>query len=287
MAITSNEKTMIHTFGWPTGICSWSLQQNLTGVAACLRSLGIQHIHLAVGQPNDRDSGAFLTEAQAQDWIITSAMIDFAQEDYSSLESIRLTGGIVPDAQWPSNRQRFIQAADLAAALGTPFLSMHAGFLDPAQTGRTRIFHDRIQCLADAAGEKNLTLLLETGQESAADLREFLEELAHPAVGLNFDPANMILYDKDDPVSAVKILAPWIRHAHVKDAVRTQIPGQWGREVPWGEGEVGGDAFLLALQATGFNGAVAIERESGTQRLTDIATAVKRLASSALPNNSA
>ena len=278
---------MIHTLGWPTGVCSWSLQQDITGVAACLRSIGIQHIHLAVGQPDDSDPGAFLAEVRAQDWIITSAMIHFAQEDYSSLESIRLTGGIVPDAHWPANRQRFIQAADLAAALGTPFLSMHAGFLDPTQTGRTRIFYDRIQCLADAAGERNLTLLLETGQESAADLRLFLEELDHPAVGLNFDPANMILYDKDDPASAVKMLAPWILHAHIKDAVRTRVPGQWGRELPWGEGEVGGGDFLLALQATGFNGAVAIERESGTQRLTDIATAVKRLASSALPDDSA
>jgi len=121
-------------------------------------------------------------------------------------------------------------------------------------------------------------LLMETGQETAGCLRELLEELRHPALGVNFDPANMILYDKGDPVAAVRTLGPWIRHVHIKDAVRTKQPGTWGAEVPWGDGEVGTTAFLDALKEVGFAGVLAIEREAGNNRLGDIQLAADRLA---------
>lgn len=259
--------------GWPIGVCSWSLQQDLAGVVSSLGRLGVEHVHLAVGPALEQGGEAYLDAARAQPWAVTSAMIGFPQEDYSTLDSIRRTGGIVPDTTWPSNKQLFLRAADAAVALGTPFLSMHAGFLEHGN----RVFADRIKCLADIAGERKLTLLMETGQEAAADLRWFLEELDHPAVGLNFDPANMILYDKDEPSAAVRVLGPWIRHVHIKDAIRTRTPGQWGEEVPWGDGEVGGDTFLAALAATGFNGAVAVEREAGNARVADVEVALKRL----------
>ena len=59
----------------------------------------------------------------------------------------------------------------------------------------------------------------------------FCTELNHPNIGVNFDPANMILYDKGDPVKALHVLAPWMRQVHIKDAKRTKIPGTWGEEV--------------------------------------------------------
>ena len=118
---------------------------------------------------------------------------------------------------------------------------------------------------------------METGQETAEDLQRFVETLSHPNVLLNFDPANLILYNKDEPLSAVRRLAPWIRHVHIKDAVRTAVPGTWGSEVVWGEGQVNAFAFLNALRDAGYEGALAIEREAGDQRVRDIAAAVRRL----------
>ena len=88
----------------------------------------------------------------------------------------------------------------------------------------------------------------------------------------------MILYGKGDPIAAVRTLGPWIKHVHIKDAVRTKQPGTWGTEVPWGEGEVGTEAFLKALKETGFAGVLAIEREAGDNRLGDIRLAAERLA---------
>jgi sugar phosphate isomerase/epimerase len=154
---------------------------------------------------------------------------------------------------------------------------MHAGFIDHRDEAYAARFYERIRVLADAAHAKGLKLLMETGQESAAELKQFLDDLDHPALGINFDPANMILYDKDDPVDAVIELAPWIRHVHIKDARRTRTPGEWGEEVPWGDGEVGMERFLSSLQKIGYDGALAIEREAGDQRLEDMRTAVERL----------
>jgi len=204
-------------------------------------------------------------------------MIDFPQEDYSSLDSIKVTGGIVPDDCWDENRELFLRAVEATVKLGVKYLSMHAGFLDHSNEAYAKKFYERIKCLADAAGEKEIVLLLETGQETAEDLAKFMEELNHPAVGVNFDPANMILYDKGDPIEAVKVLSPWIKHIHIKDANRTTEPGTWGAEVPWGKGQVAAERFLKTLEKIGFDGVMAIEREAGDDRLGDIKSAIERL----------
>jgi len=262
---------------WPVGVCSWSLRTNIEGVADAMRKIGLEHVHLGVRPALGEQGRAERQAIEKQQWTITSTMIDFPQEDYSSLESIRRTGGIAPDDCWPTNHELFIEAATLTASLGVKYISMHAGFIDETDPAYAQKFHDRIRTLADVAAEKGLTLLLETGQETAEQLRSFLEQLNHPAVAVNFDPANMILYDKGDPVAALEVLAPWIRHIHVKDAIRTETPGTWGTEVPWGQGQVNPEAFLAALERIGFEGAMAIEREAGDDRFGDIKRAAEQL----------
>jgi len=260
---------------WPVGVCSWSLQTDISGVATAMKNIGLKHVHLGIRGAVE-DPG-IMAEIQKQNWTITATMIDFPQEDYSSLDAIKVTGGIVPDNCWELNRKLFLGAVDKTAILGVNYLSMHAGFIDESNESHARVFRDRIKRLADAAGDKGLTLLLETGQETAIELRRFLEQLNHPAVAVNFDPANMILYDKGDPIRALRLLGPWIKHLHVKDATRTKEPGTWGAEVPWGDGQVGIKKFVSALTDIGFDGAMAIEREAGDDRMADIALAADRL----------
>jgi sugar phosphate isomerase/epimerase len=262
---------------WPVGVCSWSLRTDINGVAEAMKKIGIEHIHLAV-RPALEDKGRdYLAAVRKQRWTISSTMIDFPQEDYITLESIKVTGGITPDKDWERNRKLFTGAAEVTAKLGVKYLSMHAGFIDQGNPAYTKKFYDRIKSLADAAKEKGITLLLETGQETAEELRHFLEQLNHPAIGVNFDPANMILYDKGEPTRAVKVLAKWVRHIHIKDAIRTKQPGTWGAEVPWGNGEVGSERFLNTLKEIGFKGVLAIEREAGDDRFGDIKLAAERL----------
>lgn len=268
---------MLKCKNWPIGICNWSLRTDIAEVAEAMNKIGIDHVHLAV-RPALQDKGSqYLSQVQQQNWTISCTMIDFPQEDYSTLESIKRTGGIAPDQYWQQNRELFLGAADVTVTLGVKYLSMHAGFIDETNPAYAQKFYDRINCLADAAGDNNIMLLLETGQEAAQELRHFLEKLNHPAIGVNFDPANMLLYDKGTPIEAVRILAPWIKHIHIKDAIRTEHPGAWGTEVPWGSGQVHPEEFLKTLEEIGFDGCLAIEREAGDDRFRDIKLAAERL----------
>lgn len=264
---------------FPIGVCSWSLRTDVPSVAQTMNKIGLDHVHLAIREALEENRDNFLSAVSKQNWTISATMIDFPQEDYSSLESIKVTGGIVPDEFWERNKQLFIGAAKTTARLGVKFLTMHAGFIDESTPAYAKKFHDRILSLADIAAENGIMLLMETGQETAAQLRDFLSQLNHPAVGVNFDPANMILYDKGESVEAIEILGPWIRHVHIKDAIKTTRPGTWGREVPWGEGQVGAAAFINTLTEIGYQGVLAIEREAGDERIVDIKLAAERLQS--------
>jgi L-ribulose-5-phosphate 3-epimerase len=261
----------------PIGVCSWSLRTDVAGVAKALGELGLQHVHLGIRSAVEDSSGKVLGTIMAQKWTITSTMIDFPQEDYSTLDTIKVTGGVVPDAYWQQNHNLFLGAVIATAKLGVKYLSMHAGFIDESDKAHAEKITARIRDLANVAADNGVILLLETGQENAVDLRQFLETLNHKSVGVNFDPANMILYDKGDPIEAVRVLSPWIRHLHVKDATRTTKPGTWGAEVPWGDGQVGVKRFIDVLDEVGFDGAMAIEREAGDNRFGDIKLAVERL----------
>ena len=267
------------------GVCSWSFQKPLDDVAREMEELGLTRIHLALQPFLEGDARHGAAEGAAArrkvekrlstgKWRLSATMLSFSYEDYSTLESIRRTGGIVPDAHWEHNKKLIRRAAKLAAEWQAPYLTLHAGFLDESNPQALKTYVERVQFLADACGEVGVKLLLESGQETAADLVKFMGMVKN--VGINFDPANMILYGKGDPVAAVPLLAKWIEHVHVKDARRTKVPGTWGEEVVWGDGEVNPTAFLAALKRAGYAGAFAIEREAGTARAADIAEAARR-----------
>ena len=153
-------------------------------------------------------------------------------------------------------------------------MTFHAGFVphDSAHPDFAKLVR-RVAVVAGIFSAKGIQLGLETGQETAAALVEFLRVVNAPNVGVNFDPANMLLYGKGDPVEAVRMLGPWIRQVHIKDANRTRTPGMWGAEVRTGTGEVDWPDFFAAVAETGFRGNLVIERESGAERIADICTA--------------
>ena len=164
------------------------------------------------------------------------------------------------------HKEKILQAIELTASLNIKFLTFHFGFIENSDYE----LREKVRFLADVAEQNNIMILMESGQESAESLKEFLVKLSHPALGVNFDPANMILYDKSDPVSALETLTPWVKHIHIKDARRSAVAGQWGEEVPWGDGDFDNYEFLKTLNRIGYQGALAIEREAGSKRLEDI-----------------
>ncbi len=202
---------------------------------------------------------------------VVSGMFRTVGEDYTTMETIRLTGGIAPDATWEQNRANIRATVPIARTLGMRLVTFHAGFLphderDPAYA----TLAGRLREVADEFGAEDIKVGLETGQETAEALADLLRSLNHPGLTVNFDPANMILYDKGDPIEAVRTLGPWIGQVHVKDGIATKVPGEWGDEVVVGTGQVDWPAFFAALDEVGFTGDLCIEREAGTSRVADI-----------------
>jgi L-ribulose-5-phosphate 3-epimerase len=260
-------------------VCSWSLRpDDVDDLVRKVRRTGVAAVQLALEPLRTRtsgwtDTGAKLAEAGIA---MASGMFEPAGEDYTTPATIRATGGLVPDGTWEENRRRAKAAAARARELGLERVSFHAGFIPEDRASPAHaVLVERLRTVADIfAQEGGAALLLETGQETAVALEAFLEAVGRPRVGVNFDPANMLLYDTGDPVAALHRLLPHVHQVHAKDARRPHAPGEWGEEVVVGTGEVDWAAFLSLLAGAGFAGPVAVEREAGDHRIDDVRAAV-------------
>lgn len=267
------------------GVCSWSLRpQSASELASLVHETGAPAVQLAL---DPLRSGAW-DELETQRTLdragiaVLSGMMGTIGEDYSTLETIRETGGIRSDVHWPQNLANARAVAAIAQRMGLGLVTFHAGFLphDSGDGGCSPLratMLSRLRLLGDAFGDRGIRLGLETGQESADTLLVALRDLAHPNIGVNFDPANMILYGMGDPITALRELASHVWQVHIKDARPTRVPGTWGEEVPVGTGAVDWSAFIQAVRLLPRRVDLVIEREAGEARVQDIRTAANLL----------
>lgn len=255
-------------------VCTWSLRpRSVRELVDSVRATGLDAVQLALEPIR---TGAMSLE-EVRDGLgaagirILSGMMQTVGEDYSTLESIRRTGGVVPDETWEANQVVAEECARIAAALGITLVTFHAGFIPhDAADPRRGVLTERIRHVARVFVDHGVRVALETGQETADTLAELLTDLGDTGVGVNFDPANMILYGMGEPVQALRRLAPWVRQVHIKDAIASERPGEWGTEVPVGEGDVDWAAFFATLREAGLRVDLVIEREAGDRRVEDV-----------------
>lgn len=266
------------------GICSWSTHpKDPADLAGRLKELGLHktQLHLSPVYDNPAVWGNAQADLAKHGIAIVSGMFGTKGEDYSSLDTIRQTGGFVPDQHWDANWQTAQRVAEVANRFGVRYVSSHAGFLPSDKTDPSFAkLVDRIGRVAKHFATANAVLLFETGQETADTLWQFLAALdavGATNTGVNFDPANMILYDKGDPIVSLRKLMPRVKQVHIKDATRTKTPGAWGAEVPIGEGEVDWRSFMKVLSEADYTGDLVIEREAGQDRVGDVRKAIERL----------
>ncbi|MEM9372130.1 MAG: sugar phosphate isomerase/epimerase family protein [Planctomycetota bacterium] len=259
-------------------VCSWSLQPGSPrDLIEKVRACGVSGVQLALdpirrGEWDEIETVSLLDGAGIE---IVSGMMETAGEDYSTLETIRVTGGVRPDATWPENLAAARVNAELAARIGINLVTFHAGFIphDRNDPEWDKLIQ-RLRDLVDVFHGCGVRVGFETGQETAQTLCDALDTLDRPTVGVNFDPANMILYGMGDPNQAVAALAPRIEQIHIKDALHTAQPGTWGREVPAGQGEVAWDGFFRIVGERLPDCDLVIEREAGDERVNDVVSAV-------------
>ena len=262
------------------GVCSWSLQ--VTSVAELkgfLDRLGVDVVQIACGDPHHAswaEGEAMPAAAVAAGFRMSGAMLGFPGEDYTTPATIEKTGGFGDPATRPERIERFRWGLSRTKELGLSDIMLHAGFIPEEGDAARSPFLDTLAQVADLAQRAEVVVAFETGQESSRLLRRTLDELRCPNLKVNFDPANMLLYDKDDPLEAVELLAPDIRSVHLKDAIRPPRPGVWGDEVPLGAGQTNTAAFVAALKRIGYTGPLCIERTQA-ERYRDIEHGVRFL----------
>ena len=184
---------------------------------------------------------------------------------------------------------------DLAKDLETDVVTTHIGVVpeDP-NCERYAIMQEACYELSRYADSLGAHFAIETGPETSAVLKQFLDSLNSTGVAVNLDPANLVMVTGDDPVQAVYNLKDYIVHTHAKDGVMLQrtnpeyiyrvtpmpedIKGiKFFQEVPLGEGSVDFKAYLAALEDIGYRGFLTIEREAGPDPAADILTAKNHL----------
>jgi len=259
------------------GVCTWSTAIPDLGetLAAVRDELDLGVVHLGFMDDSYKEPDKVMAAVQASGVEVSATCVGFAGEDYATIQRIAETGGFKPDGDWERRFAKTVAVADLTRQLNVTQLSVHVGFVPHDKSDpKYAVMVDRVKAVCDALGERGLTLLMETGQEEARALLAFMAAIGRDNIGVNFDPANMILYGVGDPVEAVTLLKEQIAHVHMKDANASSNPGQdWGEEVVLGTGEAEIPRIVSKLRACGYTGPLVIEREAGNQRLTDIRAA--------------
>ncbi|MCL2499138.1 MAG: sugar phosphate isomerase/epimerase [Defluviitaleaceae bacterium] len=186
-----------------------------------------------------------------------------------------LTLGIVP-AAYRFNRMRELMAcARFAPKVQVRDVCTHMGFIpeNPCDALYGEVVA-AIRYLAHYYKDFGLRLNMETGQETPIVLLRVINDVGTGNLGINFDPANFLMYGKANPIDAVKMLGPYINGVHAKDGEYPTNGAELGKEKPLGEGRVGIQSFVQAIKDVGYKGAITIEREiSGEQQKIDMLAA--------------
>lgn len=190
------------------------------------------------------------------------------------------TIGLVPEATRAERLAVLKRSAEFASKVGVPSITTHVGFIPENPTDPN--YPPVIAALTEIAqhcAKLGLGFWFETGQETPITLLRTIHDIGADNLGINLDPANLLMYGKANPVDALDVFGHYVRGVHAKDGEYPTNGRQLGVEKPLGEGRVNFPVLLAKLKTLGFSGALTIEREiSGPQQIADIQKAKQMLA---------
>lgn len=271
---------------WPIGVFT-SVDAGLGVHLGVAKELGVPTVQIHAPHEKTRTPQAakdFLAKCKAAGITVTAVFGGFEGESYADIPTTVKTVGLVPRETRAARMAEMTEISDFAKLLGCEVVAMHIGFVPPDRKGAD--YKDLVSVtrdLLDHVGGNAQRLHLETGQESADHLLEFIHDVARSNLFINFDPANMILYGSGEPIAALKKVGHLVRSVHCKDAkwaAGDKRGKEWGSEVPLGDGDVGMENYLQTLKSIGYTGPLTIEREIAHDRerqKKDIGHAVKLL----------
>jgi sugar phosphate isomerase/epimerase len=262
------------------GVMFWAGRDDLVAI----RRLGLRCGQL--GMPGDLPLNAAASEWKAalarEGFTVVTVFAAYGGESYQDIPTVQRTVGFVPRETREEREQRTMALSDFAARLGVDSIACHIGFVPEDAADRDYVaVRDVVRRVCDHAALRGQTFALETGQEPADVLLRFIRDVDRPNLGINFDPANMILYGTGEPIEALRKLAAFVISVHCKDGEwpPKDVAGALGRERALGKGSVGIERFVRTLREIGFAGTLNIEREGAApgEWLHDVAEAAALL----------
>jgi sugar phosphate isomerase/epimerase len=211
--------------------------------------------------------------------------------------------GLELAADNPAKIDYLKQAIDLALELQCRVVTTHIGII-PADGASEKYAIMQRACaeIGSYAASRGAVMAIETGPEPVARLKAFVdacngESGTRRGIGINYDPANLVMVTGDDEVEGVRRAGTAIVHTHAKDGRMNHFAGPdevyglfarggidaiskaaaWFTEMPLGQGKVRWIPYLRALKETGYDGFLTIEREVKENAAEDIRTAVEFL----------
>ncbi len=185
------------------------------------------------------------------------------------------TLGLVPQAYRYDRMKELVKGAEFAQKIGVSDVITHCGYLP--ENPCSQEFGEIVVCLkwlTKQYAAYGCNFLFETGQETPVTLLRTIEEVGADNIGINLDPANLILYGKANPVDALDIIGKYVRNVHGKDGLYPTDGRHLGKETPLGEGKVNYPAFIRRLAEIGYSGPITIEREiTGEKQTEDVKAA--------------
>ncbi len=274
------------------GVLVESFRKNIREGIAKAKEVGAQGIQI------------YAVSGETAPWNLTSKdrkeLLDFVRSH--GMEISALCGdfggyGFTNPKENPSRIEKSKQIMDLALDLECRVVTTHIGVIPPEEGHpRRAIMQDACEILGEYADQVGATFAIETGPETAAVLRSFLDSLSSRGVGVNLDPANLVMVTGDDAVDSVYLLKDYIVHTHAKDGRLLKLAqpeiffstygspiqtveddSEYCIETPLGEGQIEFHKYIDALNAVGYSGYLTIEREVGDNPEEDIKMAVNFL----------
>ena len=252
---------------WPIGVFA-SVDAGLGVHFDVVQELGIPTVQIHAPHKQTRTpevAQEFLERCNSAGIKLTCVFGGFDGESYADIPTTKQTVGLVPTETRAARVEEMKEISDFAKLLGCDTVALHIGFVpEDRDSDDYKELVSVTQGLLDHVKVNGQNLNLETGQESADHLLDFISDVGRDNLKINFDPANMILYGTGDPIAALKRVGHLVGSVHCKDATWAAEEKRgidWGAEVPLGEGDVGMGTYLRTLDDIGYTGPLTIERE--------------------------
>lgn len=179
----------------------------------------------------------------------------------------------------PSDLDRRLEATRAAMAmaydLGCNVVTNRIGQIPSPEDESWSTLVAALTDLGNSSQKSGAWLAAQTGFDEPDAIRRLLDALPPLAIGIDFDPAQMII-GRQDATEAMKQLAASVLHFRARDAVHDLAVGH-GLEVQLGRGSVDLPPLLAMLEEQNYNGFITVERDAESDAVQQCGQAIEYL----------